>query len=62
MHHGQDDRQPKRRRDRVKYGSHVVVSEQAQEIEVELIRVREWILDRESLEELELIAICIEIV
>ena len=60
MDDGEDEREPERRRDRTEHGGDVLVAEQPQEVEVELVRVGKGILDRDRLEERELVAVRVE--
>ena len=56
MNDRKDEGQPEHRRDRTEDSLNVVVPKEPQEIEVKLVGVREGILDRDGLEERELVA------
>ena len=55
VQYGEQERQSERRWDRTEDCPHVVVPEQAEEVEVELVRVRKGILDGDRLEQGEVI-------
>src|SRR5215216_6416561 len=60
MDHREDERQAERRRDRTEDDRDVLVPEEPQEVEVELVRVGKGILDRDRLEQRELLALVVQ--